>query len=102
MSEPRYSDKVLAALQEIQSQYNASPKMSHEEMVEAMCRAIELGKRVERQRVLAIIKQAQLEAMTGNGGYTRAVAEAFGQSWPLEAGWKKKLADRINEVDDES
>ena len=55
MSEPRHSDKVLAALEDMQTQYDASPKMAHEEMVQAMSRAIELGKRVERERIIKLL-----------------------------------------------
>jgi hypothetical protein len=101
MSEQNYNHNLLAAVDEMRRKYESAPKMTHEEMTQALFRALELGKQVERRRVLSIIKQAQLEAMTVNNGYTRDVAEAFGQSWPLQTGWKKKLIDRINEVEDE-
>jgi hypothetical protein len=57
--------------------------------------AFERGQAYERERILAIIHQAQEEARIGNGGYKKDVAEAFGQSWPLKTGWKHKLRERI-------
>jgi hypothetical protein len=61
------------------------------------------GAENERERIIKIIKQAQLAAMSANGGYDKDTLEAFGQSWPPVPGWKSKLIKLINgEVKDGS
>lgn len=59
--------------------------------VMAYNQGVERGATEERERIIAIIREAQKEAMSKNGGYSKEVAEAFGQEWPLLTGWKHRL-----------
>lgn len=53
--------------------------------------AIATATEQERERIITLIREAQRAAMSKNGGYSKEVAEAFGQEWPLVTGWKDQL-----------
>lgn len=59
--------------------------------VRAYNEGFERGATEERDRIITLIREAQRAAMSKNGGYSKEVAEAFGQEWPLVTGWKDQL-----------